>query len=347
MDWVDYAKGIGISLVVYGHVLRGIYHAALGLSEAFFFYSDSIVYSFHMPLFFFLSGLFVRNSLSTRGGLAFLTEKLRLIVYPYFIWSLLQGGVEVVFSDYTNGNATVAELWRVLYQPRAQFWFLYSLLWMYGLYLTAATLRSPSYVLLLVSMVLLYYPVESPLLGLSGLFKNLIYFVLGTLLLSSSLTERADQLRSSVIAVAVMLFAVLEGVTFYEAWQPGATVCFSLAIIGIASAVLVSMQLAKSGRLVWICTVGRYSMPIYLAHILTGNGLRIGLQKLLGLQDPGVHLLAGVVVGLAMPIVVYRLSRTVGFPYLFELRQPRPAESLYHSGTGCPMPPRRADEPVG
>lgn len=333
LDWVDYAKGIGIGLVVYGHVLRGLYHAGLGLSETYFFYSDSIVYSFHMPLFFFLSGLFVRNSLSTRGGLVFFTEKLRLIVYPYLVWSLLQGGVEVLFSNYTNGNATVAELWCVIYQPRAQFWFLYSLFWMYVVYLTAATLRRPSYVLLPVSLVLFYYPIQFPLLGLSGLFQNLVYFVLGTLLLSSSLTERADRLRSSVIAVSVILFAVLEGVTFYQVSQPGPIVCFSLAIIGIASSVLLSMQLAKSGRLVWIRTVGRYSMPIYLAHILTGNGLRIGLEKLLGLQDPGVHLLAGVVVGLAMPIMVYRFSQTIGFAYLFELRDPR--DSLYHSGTGC------------
>ena len=58
-DWVDYAKGIGIILVVYGHLLSSGYHAGLSIPKHFFELSDSIVYTFHMPLFFLLSGLFV------------------------------------------------------------------------------------------------------------------------------------------------------------------------------------------------------------------------------------------------------------------------------------------------
>lgn len=59
--WVDYAKGIGIILVVFGHVNRGLYSAGIQLSGSSYLLTDSIIYSFHMPLFFFLSGLFLRN----------------------------------------------------------------------------------------------------------------------------------------------------------------------------------------------------------------------------------------------------------------------------------------------
>lgn len=46
-NWVDIAKGIGIILVVMGHAnCPEIPHG--------------IIYSFHMPLFFFLSGLFIQ-----------------------------------------------------------------------------------------------------------------------------------------------------------------------------------------------------------------------------------------------------------------------------------------------
>jgi len=54
-DWVDYAKGIGIILVVYGHVARGIFSAGMIVNEKIFRLVDSVIYSFHMPLFFFLS----------------------------------------------------------------------------------------------------------------------------------------------------------------------------------------------------------------------------------------------------------------------------------------------------
>ncbi|BEL98781.1 hypothetical protein SM14VA2_11940 [Serratia marcescens] len=64
--WVDYAKGIGIILVVFGHVNRGLYSAGIQLSGSSYLLTDSIIYSFHMPLFFFLSGLFFTQSLDKR-----------------------------------------------------------------------------------------------------------------------------------------------------------------------------------------------------------------------------------------------------------------------------------------
>jgi fucose 4-O-acetylase-like acetyltransferase len=39
--WVDYAKGIGIILVVYGHVSRGLFNAGLEMSESTYLLVDS------------------------------------------------------------------------------------------------------------------------------------------------------------------------------------------------------------------------------------------------------------------------------------------------------------------
>ena len=55
-DWVDIARGIGIILVVYGHALRG--HFPLPHRPSWASSQDAIIYSFHMPLFFVLAGLF-------------------------------------------------------------------------------------------------------------------------------------------------------------------------------------------------------------------------------------------------------------------------------------------------
>ena len=41
-----------------------------------------------MPLFFFLSGLFLFRS-GAKSLSAFTSEKLGTIVYPYFIWSVI------------------------------------------------------------------------------------------------------------------------------------------------------------------------------------------------------------------------------------------------------------------
>jgi fucose 4-O-acetylase-like acetyltransferase len=56
LDWIDTARGIGMMLMFYGHVLqRGFPASNASAADQMRF-----VYSFHMPLFFVLSGFFFR-----------------------------------------------------------------------------------------------------------------------------------------------------------------------------------------------------------------------------------------------------------------------------------------------
>lgn len=68
--WVDQIKGLGIFLVVYGHN---------------FPITEKYIYSFHMPLFFLIGGLFhpkTQHSFS-------IIKRSKSILTPYFIWSFL------------------------------------------------------------------------------------------------------------------------------------------------------------------------------------------------------------------------------------------------------------------
>ena len=74
ISWIDNAKGIGILLVMLGHT-RGI------------FGHSNFIYSFHMPLFFFLSG-YLLSSDSLKLSLISFVRKLHFkIIIPYlFFW---------------------------------------------------------------------------------------------------------------------------------------------------------------------------------------------------------------------------------------------------------------------
>lgn len=61
IHWVDYAKGIGILLVVYGHVILGLHDSKVGMQGLNYELQHLFIYSTHMPLFFFLSGLFASS----------------------------------------------------------------------------------------------------------------------------------------------------------------------------------------------------------------------------------------------------------------------------------------------
>ena len=72
--WVDWCKGIGILLVLLGHTLR------TDLSLVY-------IYGFHMPLFFFLSGL-VCNEKKYNWN-TFLRSRFNTLIIPYVVFYLL------------------------------------------------------------------------------------------------------------------------------------------------------------------------------------------------------------------------------------------------------------------
>lgn len=75
VSWIDVARGIGIFLVVYGHSLSAHSHRYL-------------IYSFHMPLFFFLSGLVFSYRPEHTKRAVFL-KNVRGLLYPYFLFAVL------------------------------------------------------------------------------------------------------------------------------------------------------------------------------------------------------------------------------------------------------------------
>ena len=58
IDGFDVVKAVAILFVVIGHTWRGLNTAGMIPDAALFARIDAAIYLFHMPVFFFLSGLF-------------------------------------------------------------------------------------------------------------------------------------------------------------------------------------------------------------------------------------------------------------------------------------------------
>ena len=188
LHWVDYAKGIGIFLVVVGHVLRGLVNSSILQPSTLQSFVDRWIYGFHMPLFFFISGLFVQRSLS-KPFKDFLLDKLYVIAYPYFLWSLIQMAIQALASRYTTTNhISLANIWQIIYQPYQQFWFFYTLFAILIVYGILHKLKlSP--IFFLIFAVLLYclhgLNVNFGSWGVLYLFRrHAIYFALGVIFAS-------------------------------------------------------------------------------------------------------------------------------------------------------------------
>ena len=78
IEWIDYAKTLGIWLVILGHILNAGRPIEAEL--------HMLVYSFHMPFFFFVSGLLF----STKGMafVPFLKTKAKSLIVPYILLNI-------------------------------------------------------------------------------------------------------------------------------------------------------------------------------------------------------------------------------------------------------------------
>ena len=87
IEWIDTSKGLGMILVIAGHTIALKY--------------SSVLYSFHMPLFFFLSGL-VYNSLKYSSFKNLLKSKAAQILKPWLVCYLISLAVSITIPVWRN-----------------------------------------------------------------------------------------------------------------------------------------------------------------------------------------------------------------------------------------------------
>lgn len=83
IEVIDIAKAITIFLVIMGHTTGN-------LDTPLF---RRVLYSFHMPLFFYLAGLSIKPKIlkGKDEWLSFIRKNILALVFPYFIWGLIFG----------------------------------------------------------------------------------------------------------------------------------------------------------------------------------------------------------------------------------------------------------------
>ncbi len=334
--WQDRAKGVGIILVVFGHVLRGLTVAGLAPDNAWTRAIDYTFYTFHMPLFFLLAGLNAERSLQ-RGTASFLRDKLQTIVWPYFLWSFIQGFVQIKTAGLTNGAFTSDVFLNMLHEPFSQFWFLYGLLVCHigfaalgrsrGLLLAGATLA------VCASPFAPYFP---------GKYLFNFAFYVGGVVLSQRLTAwgaAPDRRDGAMLAGALALFGLSTTLVYMAGYDYGAPAAIPAAASGIAATLIACKMMdgAAIGRM--FARVGAMSMTIYILHIMAGAGARIAMVRLGVPANPFVYLGAATFVGIVGPMIAHKIFERLGLLALLGLapsRKPRREARLTGQGASAP-----------
>ena len=123
---IDIARGIGIFFVVLGHSIK-----QTQIQAAWIRILTYIIYSFHMPLFFCLSGFVSAKILRMHKHerIQYVSSRARRLLIPYFTIGLIYIPVKLKLGEAAVKPFAVSDIWKLLIgqNPDVSLWFLYIL----------------------------------------------------------------------------------------------------------------------------------------------------------------------------------------------------------------------------
>jgi fucose 4-O-acetylase-like acetyltransferase len=128
ITYIDQLKGLAIFFVAIGHFIQ--YNTFESKSGTLF----SVIYSFHMPLFMFISGYVAFKTIRIiifENYFGFILKRIKSLLIPFFAWPLL------VDNFFFNNNLNVdlySQLAVLLKDPRGGLWFLWYLFFLTVIY---------------------------------------------------------------------------------------------------------------------------------------------------------------------------------------------------------------------
>ncbi len=125
---LDIAKGIAIILVVIGHAVPDA-TTHMGIQSEGLAILNRLIYSFHMPLFFLISGYFVNTLAENQSRVSAIWKKFQRLMVPYIFVGLCYAPCKLLLSQFANDPFHLSNLWKMVIgvNPDGELWFLYSL----------------------------------------------------------------------------------------------------------------------------------------------------------------------------------------------------------------------------
>ncbi len=317
IDWVDYAKGFCIVMVVMMHSTLGV-EAAAG-REGFMHGWVAFAKPFRMPDFFLISGLFLARSID-RDWRTYLDRKVIHFAYFYGLWITIQFAFKAPAFAAERGLAGVAWLYLESFvEPFGTLWFIYLLPIFFVAVKAARQWRVPPAALWLLGAALEIAPIATGWTVIDEFAGRFVYFYTGYIG-ATVIFSFAERVRANMAAATAGLAAwsFVNGFFVFSGAAEWPVVSLALGLLGAAAVVALSALLARVeiGRFLRYC--GEKSLYIYLSFFLPMAATRVVLLKTNIITDVGwvslIVTIAGVVGALAMYWIA-RNHRNAGLLY--------------------------------
>ncbi|HSX09548.1 MAG TPA: acyltransferase family protein [Candidatus Saccharimonadales bacterium] len=317
VSWVDICRGIAIILVLYGHI----------------FTNDNqryLIYAFHMPLFFFISGLVFRP-IDTKPIKSVFTKYFKQLLIPYYLFALLTYAFALISGTAGHGLGDVAyQLYGIVYGNgnngmlgyNVVLWFLpclfitkfsFALITRYAIQ-TKTILLSLLGTATLGSLVAYFLPWLKLPLGFETALTALSFFGVGYITMKHKKEIDVFIKQKMLLTITTTLFTALVATINYRLSGSqidlrinhlGNVVLFYLgAFGGIVTWMAVSRMIARNAFLEYI---GRHSLIIFAWHNVLFTDLKNVINLILdhGTINTLRYLMPTFYVGIATSIILF------------------------------------------
>jgi uncharacterized membrane protein YcfT len=315
VDWVDYAKGICIVMVVMMHSVLGVEQAAG--QTGFMHLVVMFAKPFRMPDFFLISGLFLPVVIN-RDWRTYLDRKVMHFAYFYVLWVTIQFGFKApAFAAETSWSHAGLMYLESFIDPFGTLWFIY-LLPIFFVVIKAVRNMPPALIWAIAALLESAH-ISTGWTVIDEFSARFIYIYSGYLFADYvfALSDRARAYPRWALA-ALALWALVDGglVALGVSEWPG--ISLLLGFSGACAIITIGTLLARMHWLEFLRFCGEHSIVIYLAFFLPMASSRTVLLHLGIIHDIGLVSLVVTIVGVLGALAIWWAALAVKANFLFE-----------------------------
>lgn len=320
INWIDACKGFTIILVVIGHIADGYLSAGVFLTyNSILKYMRCLIYSFHMPLFFVVSGMtFYKAYAEKKRKERFICQVANLI-WIYSVFSIIQWCVQKALSGNVNNSYSLYDLLLIPIKPIAIYWYLYVLIFSYIIAYKIIGNKCKNYIIfcvtVCVSLFAAFYKVNTMAFPLKMILYFNVFFWTGIISISNLDILKKKSIFTISLIISIISFAVT--VIKGEVIGYWGNCIFPLAVCFLVSYLFFNIKVFNRQSILTI--LGKYSLEIYLFHCYITAGNRSFLPKM-GIGNFWVNILVNFLMAISIPIFISKIIKKLKiYNYVFKL----------------------------
>lgn len=316
--WIDYTKTFAIFMVVTTHLYMSFAKSGwVNKGSIYYNLPVRVSYLFMVQLFFVCSGFlyqYFRKDTSVKGHFKNILNKAIALGVPYFVFSGITLVMKNVFSDSVNSESTPI-LHTLFVKPTAPYWYLYVLFLLFVI-IPCVNDKKKLYLIfafsIVIKLIYVFLPIQLPYV-LMQIASQSIWFTLGMIL--TTIDFKYNYIEK-VLCLLLGGAGVSLSFVFLKYDNGTKTIRFALTILLIIALLYLFMWISKGSSGKTTSKLRPYILPIFLMHTIFAAGARAILLKV-GIDSFAVHLLVGLVVSFALPMLVYLFIKNKWYLLIF------------------------------